>query len=122
MSNGLVISTVCGVTVVSFRDRSILDGVSVDRLADQLYELVDGQAKRMILLDFRNVRFLSSTMMGVLLALQAKAEKIDGQIVISGLKPSLRQAVRLMRLDDVLTLAETEQEALGKFKLTGAAG
>ena len=121
MGDGLVVSRILGVTVVSFRDQSILDGAAVERLADTLYELVDAQARRMLLLDFRQVKYLSSTMMGVLLALHKKARAINGQVVVCGLNPSLRRAIRFMRIDSVLNVVDSEQQAMSQFKLVGAA-
>ena len=106
---------------MSFRDRSILDGAVVDRLADKLFRLVDENARRMILLDFRQVRFLSSTMMGVLLALHRKSSDINGKVVISGLNPTVMRAFKIMRLDSVLNIADCEQSGMSRFHGAGLA-
>jgi anti-sigma B factor antagonist len=119
LSKGLLVSKFSGVTVVSFRDRSILDGAVVDRLAEKLFRLVDEHARRMILLDFREVRFLSSTMMGVLLALHRKASDIRGKVVISGLNPTVMQAFKIMRLDAVLTIADSARSGMSSFHDVG---
>ena len=112
MANGLLVTEVQGVTIVNFRDPSILDGATVERLGDDLYVLVDQQAKRKILLDFRQVKFLSSTMMGILLALHNKAVKIKGKVVVCGLQDNLMKVFKVMQLHKVLSLARNEEHAM----------
>jgi len=114
-----VVSQIQGVTIVSFRDSSILDGIAVDAIGSDLYALIDEQARRKVLLDFSQVRFLSSTMMGVLLALHKKSSRIDGKIVICGLQRNLLKAFKVMRLDKLLELTDTEQEGIGRFSPLG---
>ena len=81
-SSNLVISHLYDVLNVSFRDASLLDGVAVEAVGRELYDLVDKQAHRKILLDFGSVRFLSSTMLGVLVSLHKKSVAIKGKVVI----------------------------------------
>jgi len=112
MASGLVVTEIQGVTIVNFRDPSILDGAAVERLGDELYGLVDQQAKQRILLDFRQVKFLSSTMMGILMAMHKKAARIKGKVVVCGLKDSLVKVFKMMQLHKVLNLARSEEQAI----------
>jgi len=114
----LVVTEVQGVTTVSFRNPSILDAHAIDTIGEELYALVDRQAKRKVLLDFSQVNFLSSKMMGVLLALHGKAAKIKGKVVICSLQPNLFEAFRIMQLDKLLSFAKTEADGLGKLAET----
>jgi anti-sigma B factor antagonist len=113
--SGLVISQIQEVTVVSFRNRSILDSVGVEAISRELYALVDEQARKKIVLDFSNVRFLSSQMLGVLIALHKKLKEIGGRYVIAGLQPELHRVFRITRLDKVLDFAPDETKALAEF-------
>lgn len=113
--SGLVISQIQDVTVVSFRNRSILDSVGVEAISRELYALVDEQARKKIVLDFSNVRFLSSQMLGVLIALHKKLKEIGGRYIIAGLQPELHRVFRITRLDKVLDFAEDETKALAEF-------
>jgi anti-anti-sigma factor len=112
MSSELVISKVADVTVADFRNAAVLDGETVERIGNALYQLVDAQAQRKIVLDFTNVRFLSSTMLGVLIALHKKAAAIKGMVVLCGLKPDLYKVFKIMKLDKLLKFAPDEQNAL----------
>ena len=112
-TSGLVISTYGGVTVVNFRDRSILDGPAVDAIGKDLMALVDEQAQRKIILDFAEVRHLTSSMLGVLITLHQKSSKIRGKVVIIALQDSLMEVFRGTRLDSLLLFAKDEA---GAFK------
>jgi len=113
--SGLVISRIQDVTVVNFRNTAILDGAAVDAAAEELYALVDQQAKRKIILDFSNVRFLSSTMLGVLIVLHKKICSIKGKFVICGLRGDLTRVFKITRLDKILTFAADEEKAMNSF-------
>lgn len=117
MASGLLISSVGDVAIVNFRNASILDGVAVDAISRALYALIDEQAKRKMVLDFTHVKFLSSTMLGVLLQLQKKSSDIDGKVVICGLRPQLYKVCKMMNLHKLLDFADDESAALGKFNI-----
>ena len=119
--SGLVISQIQGVTIVSFRDVSILDGRAVEQIGEELYVLIDEQARRKVLLDFRQVKFLSSTMLGILIAMHKKALTIKGKVVICGLRPKLYEVFKMMKLHKVLQFADNEEEAMKAFNILGRA-
>ena len=110
--SGLVISTYQDVTVVNFRDSSILDGVVMDAIDKELTPLIDQQARRKMILDFSEVRFLSSSMIGVLINLHKKSLAIKGKIVICGLRDDLMKVFKMARLDKMLAFASNETEAM----------
>ena len=51
----LVVQEISGVTVANLSSASILDGAAVDAIAKKLFDLVETQARRKILLDFTRV-------------------------------------------------------------------
>lgn len=111
----LVVQNIGGVVVVGIGSASILEAQTIESLGRQLYELVDDQARRQILLDFSHVRFLSSSMLGVLVSLQKKAQAIKGQVVICSLRPNLRESFKITRLDKLFKFYEDEESALNSF-------
>lgn len=115
-TSGLVVTTFQGVTVVSFRNASILDMPVVQAIADELFALIDKQAQKKILLDFDAVRFLSSQMIGTLIALQKKSKGIGGRVILCGLKPEPLKVFKIMKLDKVLEFALDEHEGFKKIE------
>jgi len=119
--SGLVISAYQGVTVVNFRDSSIIDGVVLEDINRELTPLIEQQARRKIILDFSEVRFLSSSMIGMLVNLHKKSLTIKGKIVICGLRDDLMKVFKMARLDKILTFAGDETEAMKRLDVfTGA--
>lgn len=111
----LVVQNIGGVVVANFKDTSILDTQAIEAVGLQLYELVDNQAHRKILLDFTRVRFLSSSMLGVLISLQKKARAIKGQVAICGLRADLKKPFTITHLDKLFKFYDEEEDALNDF-------
>ncbi|MDY6913498.1 MAG: STAS domain-containing protein [Planctomycetota bacterium] len=114
-SSGLVITQLGDVTVVNFRNASILDGPTVKAISDELHALVDQQAQRKVLLDFSSVRFLSSSMLSVLIAMRTKAKAIKGRVILAGFRPKLREIFKITSTDKLFEFADTESQALACF-------
>lgn len=114
-ASGLVISSFGGVTVVSFRQRSVVDAAAVEAIAKDLYALVDEQAQRWIILDFAEVQFLTSSLISVLVSLHNKAKAIKGSVVLCGLQAKLMEVFRVTKLDSLLRFAKDESDAFKKL-------
>lgn len=114
-SSGLVVTRVKDVTVVAFGNSAVLDSLTVDAVAKELYALVEEQNKKKILLDFTSVEFLSSQMLGVLLSLHKKAVANGTELVLCGLRKSLMKVFRVMSLHKLLVFAPDGEEALRKL-------
>jgi anti-sigma B factor antagonist len=115
----LVVQNIGGVVVVNLGSSSILDGGVVEALGRKLFELVDEQAHRKILLDFSQVKFLSSAMLGVLIRLQKRVHAIKGRLAIYGLRPELHKVFRITRLEQLFNFYDNEQDALSSFGTFG---
>lgn len=116
----LFIHPIRDVTIVNFNETAILDTVQIQQLGEELYELVDAQARRKVVLDFSNVKFLSSSALGVLITMQKKAKEIKGRLLLCGLKPDLRKVFKITSLEKLFEFFETEEQALNAFGVTSA--
>ena len=116
MPSNIVVSEAEGVTTVSLRMSSILDGPVIEDVGRTLFDLVENRAVDRLVVDFRSVSFLSSSMLGVLVSLQKKANAVKGQVVLSGLRPSLMKIFTITRLEKIFTFAADESKAAQKLK------
>jgi len=114
-----IVTNIRGVSVVYFQSPSILDSAEIETIGKRLYRLVDEQAHRKIVLDFGQVRFLSSQTLGVLINLNKKVEQIKGKLIICGLRPELSKVFKVTRLDKLLKFARDEEAALNEFGVSG---
>ncbi len=111
----LRLETVNGVTVVSFVDTKIVTEENIQEVGDQLYNLVDVEGHRQLLLNFGNVQYLSSAALGKLINLKKKVGTVKGKLKLCCIHPDLLEVFRITRLDQVFEIYPTEQAALDKF-------
>jgi anti-sigma B factor antagonist len=92
-----------GLTVVKFVD-PLLDEQNTWIIKKQVAELVEERDQAPLLLDFANVKFLSSAALGALLALHRKAKKRGVDISLCHLAPELEDVFQATGLTDVFNL------------------
>jgi anti-sigma B factor antagonist len=105
--------TIGDVLVVNFVDRKILDEQNIQIIGEQLFGLVDQNAK--ILLNFSNVEYLSSAALGKLIALNKKVKAANGRLILCSIDPNIYEVFELTRLDQILKIEADEQKALQAF-------
>lgn len=109
----LLVQDVEGWTVVEFKTASLMDTLELERISSVIYPLVDEQDKRLIVLDFLAVRYLSSQAIGIILTLNRKLNALDrSKLVLCGVNETLMQLLKITRLDRVLTIKPTQREAI----------
>ena len=109
----LVIQQIDAFTVVEFHTPSLMDPPVLERRGNAVYRLVDEEDRRLIVLDFEQVQFISSQAIGVVLTLKKKLDKLPhAALVLCGVGPPLMQLIKITRLDRVLTIRATQAEAM----------
>jgi anti-sigma B factor antagonist len=108
-------SEVGGVTVVSFVDRKILDAANIQELGDELFQLVEQDGHKNLLLDFSNVEFLSSAALNKLIILHNKVQANSGQLKLCNLMPEIREVFVITRLNQLFEIEDSKDEALSAF-------
>ncbi len=99
--------------VVEFRTPSLMDPVILENIATKIYNLVDVEDHRAIILDFEQVQYLSSQALGILMGLRKKLEKLPHScLVLCGVGPKLMELLKITRLDKVLKIKASQKEAL----------
>ncbi len=105
----LILKTVDGITIVTFR------GPKVGTEArEELYSLVETQGNRKLILNFENVRFLSSAPIGMLVNLRNKVASA-GQVRFCQLDPDVQEIMRLTRVEGLFSIFANEQNARDSF-------
>lgn len=116
----LLIHPIRDVTIVNFRDASILDALQVQQIGEELFDLVDTKNRRKLILDFSEVKFLSSSALGVLVTLRKKSDAIKGQVLLCGMRPELRKIFKITNLEKLFQFFENEERALNSLGLSTA--
>jgi anti-sigma B factor antagonist len=111
----LELEEVAGVTVVNFIDKKILDEQNIQIIGEQLFDLVDNQGKKKILLNFGNVEFLSSAALGKLITLNKKVQTSGGKMIMCRIAKEIMEVFEITKLDKLFKIQKDEQAALQQF-------
>ncbi|MBN1897516.1 MAG: STAS domain-containing protein [Spirochaetes bacterium] len=68
-----------------------------------------------IILDFQNVKYMSSAGVGALFNINKVANENNKKLVIFGLNPSVKKIIELTKLSNAFVITDTEEEALKKL-------
>lgn len=111
----LEVTEIGDVSVVRFVDRRILDAANIEGLGDELFSLVETDNRTRLVLNFTGVEFLSSAALNKLIILDKKVKSHGGKLVLSDLRPEIKEVFAITRLDQLFTISDSEQAALADF-------
>lgn len=100
------------VAVVTFRTSRILDQSNVQQLGDEFTSLVSDSDLKKIVLNFRNIHYMSSAVMGKLVSLQKQLDDRNGELRLCHISDSIREIFEIMRFDNLFQIHETEDDAV----------
>jgi len=103
------------VTVVRIGGKRLLDDVVVDRLKRNLLQVAGDAGRSRMVLDFREIEALSSSVLATLLLLRKKLLSQGGRLALCSLSPDVREVFAITGLERSLNVYPTEQEALQSF-------
>jgi anti-sigma B factor antagonist len=113
----LKVTDVEGVAVVDFVDSGLMyEALLVQEIGDELQSLLRDQGKLRLILDFSQVQYLSSTMLGQLAKLQKEVASRKGQLRLTGLGPVLRDTFRIGHFEPLFAIDDNREAALKSFQ------
>jgi anti-sigma B factor antagonist len=106
------------VTVVTFRDRRLIDSPGVDLMGDALIALVELGGRKNLLLDFRGVEFVSSAVLNKLVKLQRILVSEGGSLKLVHLDGELHRIFAMTHLDRAFEIHADVDQGLAAFQTT----
>ena len=104
------------VRVVVFKDRRILDDSVLDEIRAELGRVIGKSTGPDILLDFSNVEFMSSAMLGLLGQLHRRITAGQGRLKMCNIRPQIFQVFAMTNLDRLFSIHKDAPTALATFK------
>src|SRR5262249_25431586 len=111
----LELEEVGDVTVVKFVDKKILDEQNIQIIGEQLFDLVDNQGKKKVLLNFGNVEFLCSAAIGKLITMNKNVQNAGGKMVRCKIAREVHEDLEITKLDKLFKIYKDEEAALQAF-------
>jgi anti-anti-sigma factor len=96
-----------------------LKGVVEATLKERIDHLVSKGSKK-ILIDLDGLPYMDSTDLGRLIRCHLSVRRVGGRVRICNISDKVRELLKLTRLDTVLDLYHTEEEALASIHASGA--
>jgi anti-anti-sigma regulatory factor len=104
----LAVEQVGAVTVVRFARARILEDEAVALVRETLFDLVDRQGQRLVVLNFGRAVGLTCRMLGQVVALHKKLRACGGRLVLCEVSPSLYEFFETAQLPGVLCIRDGE--------------
>ncbi|KPJ56033.1 MAG: hypothetical protein AMS16_03120 [Planctomycetes bacterium DG_58] len=111
----LAVTQKSGVHVVHFLDRKILDESNIVELSDELFDLVEKNRGIKMCLNFGNVQYLSSTVLGKLITLNTRINEDKGRLVLCAIRPQILEVFKITKLTKLFDIVDDEATALSHF-------
>lgn len=90
--------------VVTFTDERILEEEDIRALKEAIMSLIDQAGRINMILDFRNVRFLSSAVLGLLVRVSKKIYESGGSLKLCNIDRKIQEVFRITRLNRIFDI------------------
>jgi anti-sigma B factor antagonist len=111
-SSLIMASQMGDVGVVNFLTSQVLDELNVQQLGQELSELVEKEYMTKMVINFGKIKFLSSAVLGKLISLNKKITAQKGRLAFCEINADIRQVFKITRLDKLIPIYDTEEEAI----------
>jgi anti-sigma B factor antagonist len=98
--------------VAVLTDAKILDEEQIQSLEKAFMPLIEQNTGIRLLIDFSNVQFLTSSVLGLLIRINRKVLQSDGQLQLCGIDGKIMDIFKITRLDKVFAIYPDRQSAL----------
>ena len=111
----LHLNFVNGVAIISFTTPYLQAEDAIEKVGNELFDLVKKWDCSKVLLTFDGVRFVSSSMLAQVVKLHKTLAKTKGRVRLCSLTPALREVLKASQLDRLLEVFDDETAALAKY-------
>lgn len=100
-------------TVVSFVDEKILEEMDIRALQETIMSVIEQSKGINLVLDFGNVRFLSSAVLGLLIRISKRVYERDGRLRLCSINPKIYEVFKITRLTKTFDIYKDVESAIG---------
>jgi anti-anti-sigma factor len=108
-----------GILTVCMTDARLTDEARLEQMGADLIKQLNETTEERVILDFRNVQFMSSSMLGKLVQLQKKCKEFKVHLKLASISPDIRQVFKITKLDKLFEIEADEAAARKAFMRRG---
>ncbi len=116
MSDPVLVTKVGDVAVVFLQHERLLDETNIRIIGERLIELANSAERPRILVNFEKVDYLSSAVLGKLIAVHKLVGLSKGSLKLCNLKPEIMEIFKVTKLHKVLDIQKDVKSAMNAFK------
>jgi len=105
------------VAVVSFLVPSLTNEDEIEACFNKLIVFIGRKKPSKLLIDFGQVKFFSSRVLGELLKVKSKLESFGARVAISAINPQLYRVFKVTSLDKIFSFYPDKESALKELKI-----
>ena len=98
--------------IATLTERKILEQAEIEALESSIMPLIEQAGGVNLVVNFCNVEFFSSSVLGLLIRVAKKIYESDGQLKLCQINPKILEIFKITRLDRIFEIYETRQEAI----------
>jgi anti-sigma B factor antagonist len=99
-------------TIVTFVDEKILEEMDIQALQASIMSVVEEVERINLILNFSNVQFLSSAVLGLLMRISKKVYERGGQLKLCNISPRIYEIFKITRLNQIFDIHEDVDRAI----------
>jgi len=107
-------------TVITFTDEKILEEKDVQAIQESIMSVIESASDGIkLILDFSNVQFLSSAVLGLLIRISKKVYEHDGQLKLCSINPKIYKIFKITRLTKIFDIYDDIGSATESLSTAG---
>ena len=103
--SGIEVEYGLDVTFVTFAEEKILEEQQIKELQEALEAVIEKNGAKKLILNFVNVKFMTSAVLGLLVRVHKKVIERDGTLQLSNLDSNLRRVFEITQLTKIFDIS-----------------
>jgi anti-sigma B factor antagonist len=98
-------------TIITFTQEKILEQTDIKALQDSILSVVEQGGPINLILDFSNVQFLSSAVLGLLIRISKRVYEDSGKLALCNITPKIMEIFKITRLTNIFDIYDDVESA-----------
>ena len=104
-----------GVARIEFVDRNILDEANIQRIEEEIMEIIEAEDEPRVLISFENVDHLSSAALGTLITINTRIREKSGQLRLADIDKQIYEVFVITKLNNLFEIHDTSEQAMSSL-------
>ena len=99
-------------TIISFTDEKILEEKDINSLQESIMTVIEQAEQINLIIDFSNVKFLSSAVLGLLIRVSKRIYEHNGRLRLCNIDPKIYEIFKITRLTKTFDISKNVDSAV----------